>query len=481
MGDARSFETPVSDEQSAKFCVPCVDGRSIAVAAPEHSLLRSREGMFNLCRLCGELISVGAIIWPMPEEGVKRSRKTWVHLACAADKLGEPLVAPRCKHYMRNGFCLFRQTCFFEHPPEIAATDGLQAFSEEESRRQGVERAQLRAADGQAAGARATMGRRRNKVRNQHRAATIRRWLVQTYGLDALAAGSGVLEVAGGKGEISFQLVKVNGVAATNVDPRLGSLAKYRRTWQYGYYTRNRATEAQDARVDAPHALAPDAEPRLIRSFFEMDNLRAPPPKAQRRVHAQETRCDEPPPAASSPRPLFARGDGEWEAQRERAAATRWTKKGLVGAEAEAGTEGKGVEGVASAACGCGCDAGEQGHGGGESDDDEGGCDDHPQLVRSLDEAREILGGVSLVVSMHGDAAVDHALEFALAQGIPFCLVPCCVYSELSPWRNHVNTYDQLLAHLEERARRAGVNVARTTLNFEGKNQAIFAVPDDGP
>jgi hypothetical protein len=41
-----------------------------------------------------------------------------------------------------------------------------------------------------------------------------------------------------------------------------------------------------------------------------------------------------------------------------------------------------------------------------------------------------------------------------------------------------VNTYDQLLAHLEERARRAGVNVARTTLNFEGKNQAIFAVPD---
>jgi hypothetical protein len=62
--------------------------------------------------------------------------------------------------------------------------------------------------------------------------------------------------------------------------------------------------------------------------------------------------------------------------------------------------------------------------------------------VRSLEEARAILGGASIVVSMHGDAAVDHALEFALARGIPFALVPCCVYGELSPWRHNVSTYD---------------------------------------
>lgn len=52
------------------------------------------------------------------------------------------------------------------------------------------------------------------------------RFLLDTFGRERLASGSGVLDVAGGKGHIAFELVNLNGIPATVVEPRPISLAK---------------------------------------------------------------------------------------------------------------------------------------------------------------------------------------------------------------------------------------------------------------
>jgi ubiquinone/menaquinone biosynthesis C-methylase UbiE len=48
----------------------------------------------------------------------------------------------------------------------------------------------------------------------------MRRWLINTFGEEYLASGSGVLEVAGGKGELAFEFMNLSGINTTVFDPR---------------------------------------------------------------------------------------------------------------------------------------------------------------------------------------------------------------------------------------------------------------------
>ncbi len=52
------------------------------------------------------------------------------------------------------------------------------------------------------------------------------RFLIDTFGREILARGSGVLDIGGGRGDLSFELVNLNNIRATIVDPRPGSLSK---------------------------------------------------------------------------------------------------------------------------------------------------------------------------------------------------------------------------------------------------------------
>lgn len=50
--------------------------------------------------------------------------------------------------------------------------------------------------------------------------------MLDTFGRERLASGSGVLDIAGGKGELAFELLNLNGIPATVVEPRALKLAK---------------------------------------------------------------------------------------------------------------------------------------------------------------------------------------------------------------------------------------------------------------
>ncbi len=54
-----------------------------------------------------------------------------------------------------------------------------------------------------------------------------RRWLVRTFGLDLLCSGSGVLDVAGGRGQLSFELVNLHACPSTVFDPRSAASINY--------------------------------------------------------------------------------------------------------------------------------------------------------------------------------------------------------------------------------------------------------------
>ena len=65
------------------------------------------------------------------------------------------------------------------------------------------------------------------------RAEVFAKWLVDTYGLERLQSGGGVLDVAGGKGDLASELHARHGVRCTVVDPApwAAAPAAAPRTW----------------------------------------------------------------------------------------------------------------------------------------------------------------------------------------------------------------------------------------------------------
>ncbi|DBB09818.1 TPA: hypothetical protein ACH3X3_001437 [Trebouxia sp. C0006] len=56
-------------------------------------------------------------------------------------------------------------------------------------------------------------------------------WLIATFGSEVLSQGSGVLDIAGGRGDVSFELQTVRGIRCTLIDPRPQKLSKSQRKW----------------------------------------------------------------------------------------------------------------------------------------------------------------------------------------------------------------------------------------------------------
>ncbi|KAJ1478640.1 hypothetical protein T484DRAFT_1904169 [Baffinella frigidus] len=197
---------------------------------------------------------------------------------------------------------------------------------------------------------------KRRRVQNEFRCSVFRRWLEETFGLEMLRSGEGVLDVAGGKGELAFELVNLSKVPATVVDPRPLRLGKYVERHRLGLYQPRRSWHAWEAALrrgegaplsaaahahqhgDAPRAAgdAPASKsgggggeggggdgdeeeevqaPRNIRVFFETWGAAHYP--------------DPPSPAGASSWPTALVSEANFEVALDRARALSWDDKGL--------------------------------------------------------------------------------------------------------------------------------------------------------
>jgi hypothetical protein len=121
--------------------------------------------------------------------------------------------APRgelCKFWVNTGRCPLR-SCALKHVDgeerRAARQSFIQARAEQRLRAMAVQSAAV-------GDATAPQGKQKKK----HRARIFAQWLVDTFGAEALARGAGVLDIAGGKGEVTQHLAAL-GVPSTVPPP----------------------------------------------------------------------------------------------------------------------------------------------------------------------------------------------------------------------------------------------------------------------
>ena len=382
-----------------------------------------------------------------------------------------PATPALCRHWARRGRCDYGDGCRFRH--ERVPGDDADADDPRVS-----------AMDGRREGA-ARFGRRHH-ARNRNKAGDFRRWLVATFGFETLASGAGVLDVAGGKGELAFELRNLSGIPVTVVDPRPMRLERYVRRFRSGMYHRNQSPAATKLRRPLDSTLA---APDHLRMFLHRGVFDPARSDGERRLAAIES-C-------------------------ELAHATRWSRRGLVDGESAPG------DGVRD-----GANLDEAYRIPGEpvrhatmfseiprrrdpdADDVEADVDvdveadveadvDDPDAVAmtpvamdasaTADACERVFRDCSVVVGLHPDQATDAAVDLALAFGKPFAVVPCCTYSRDFPHRRlppgpgrprgggAVTTHAHLVEYLLAKAP-PGMTIERDELPFEGKNVVVYSL-----
>ena len=379
----------------------------------EEGVLRDAAGVVarfdgRSCALCESAVLAGDVLLPYSEAEAE-GKKLWGHRACvlgAAD--GGSVVRPPCKHWRQRGECAYGARCCFAHPPALRGAEPL------------PERTRGTTAAGR---------KKRPLVRNSARVGVFRRFLIDAFGLDGMKQG-GVLDVAGGKGELAWQLRNLNGVErAVVVDPRPLDVRCFEKRLAYGYYHHN-AAFADAKYVDGTASRDAPRRPKHIRALFHADLM-----------------CD------------LARGAEGAESRLADALDVGrklcWGDKGLVRNEEDEELGGDGPEQ-------------ERGCGEPVVEEDERGITDAEDVGAALRDA-------AVVAGMHPDQAAEPLVDYALRMGKAFALTPCCVYSASFTKRKlrdgtPVRTYEQLCEFLLQKH----PDVRQTKLAFEGKNVCLW-------
>lgn len=339
---------------------------------------------------------------------------------------GEITLAPddeiECKHWRRTlGHCMFGSQCKFKHnsfevirpivPPVPRNSKGKRV---------------------------------RKHPRNRGRAGEFRRWLIEEFGLDYLKSGSGLLDVAGGRGAISFELTNLNGCPSTIVDPRqFIDYSAFQQKLLKGYYHRNELFLVSEK---VPQTLEDIQTPRHLKLFWRpslweslalgLDELGIP--RCSVNDYDREYKTYR----ASFQVPTREQSREELSKQFQVARDFVWSFQGLHKDAEEASP----VE---------------------------------AEQEWSLEEVVELLSNCSCIVGMHPDQATEGIVDFALHLRKPFAVVPCCVYSKTYPWKKTpdqrlVSNHADLVSHLS--SKHPGIRAHN--LPFEGQNTVLYWNPE---
>eukprot|EP01088_Endostelium_zonatum_P013261 TRINITY_DN2770_c0_g1_i1.p1 TRINITY_DN2770_c0_g1~~TRINITY_DN2770_c0_g1_i1.p1 ORF type:complete len:421 (-),score=126.31 TRINITY_DN2770_c0_g1_i1:133-1263(-) len=357
-----------------------------------------------------------------------------------------------CRHWKRLGTCVYGSECKFGHTSDpLIATN-----SQPESN---LEKLELRrmafntiVPDNQKQNR--GVGKR-NRIRNDSKAGCFRRWLLDKIGAEYLNSNGGILDVAGGKGELSFELVNLNNITCTVIDPREMILEKLKKKAVRGFYHKNKVYLDWVHNKSPPTSESQLQHPNHLRVFFRPslwsnDLSSLPNPFAEARLIIwtnkglttleQET-SDETSPknleeniTPSFPKILEEKNDENLEEKIEEILVENFDKK----------------------------------------DEEE------------MEKLKEVLKTCSVIVGLHPDQAAEAIVDYGLEKKKPFAVIPCCTYSKEFPGRRLkgeekgkkgriVKTYDDLVQYLMEKDER----IRMEKVDFEGRNKVLFMLPED--
>uniref|UniRef100_A0A6U3T390 C3H1-type domain-containing protein n=1 Tax=Ditylum brightwellii TaxID=49249 RepID=A0A6U3T390_9STRA len=423
-------------------------------------------------------------------KGKKKTGLVWAHNSCGEffGKDGIPNPPP-CRHWTRLGRCPVGEAgmCAFSHNEADKRMD-LSLLEDASKINPSLDNTHRKK----------KWGGRRAVVRNDHKNAVFRAFLMQTYGLDFLRFGrccsggggkttdlspSVILDVAGGKGELSWEIINLMGVESVVVDPR-GPLVlrSMNRKWKRGMYEPKRTGPVFrkwcPAVEEGSSVNRDPQQPLLIRCFFDADafvKLAGINEDLSRNPHCAEE--DEKDTGCLGTNSGVFDAEDWLQKEQSRAKAIKWTTKGLTHESEDEEEDFDHVE-----------------------ENNPNFTDDNitsqnnnvqrdystisplgkviPGETINAKVTRDILRRCSLVVGLHPDQAVGDIVAFANRLGLPWCVVPCCVYSKLFTKRrikdgSIVRTHEQLVQWLCE----TNPNARVATLGFEGKNKVIYTLP----
>lgn len=330
----------------------------------------------------------------------------------------QPKLPPICKHWARSGSCLYHSKgrCKFRHPEEC------------------VPKVQPRERHRSKGG--------RLQTRNDCRVIRFRAFIASHFGPDNPLTAQRVLDVAGGKGELGFQMAQLCHVESVHVvDPRSLKLGHYQMRWRRGFYHTS-AKVLYDEIVDPkPTEDTPPEEKDVghLRCLFSSELW----------VTKQEGENGD-----GASKKSKRSTEEQFQQNCYRAQAWTWPPKGN---DNEHCAEYSAPE---------------------EKDDEEDKDGSEKNFVLpTFDHASDIVRKATLIVGMHPDQAVDAIVDAALALNVSFFVVPCCTYSHEFPHRRttegkQVTKYDELLDYLQAKS----PDIQRTVLPFEGKNICLYRV-----
>lgn len=341
------------------------------------------------CAICSSKIIPGDRIFPFvppsedngktPANGFANKPKqslAWGHEPCYHPSLPAP---PNCRHWVRLGRC-------------PALNLGMCAFLHDENQKGGnvdtTKNNDSNVNDGSSL-AKRRWGGKRNWVRNQHKNSVFRIFLMQTYGIDYLTEeNSTLIDVAGGKGELSWELTNLTGVKdCVVVDPRPLNLGLCETKWKKGMFEPRRTGPVFSKWYPACKdgcKLQKSKWPRHIRCFFDcLEFLKF----------------------------MEAGKDGkevanEWyNSELKKAKSISWTTKGLSqheDGESHNGSDEPNMNHVDAYAT--------------SSNKNERGKSE----IDNPDVARNALARCNLIIGFHPDQAAGEIADFAMARNIPW-------------------------------------------------------------
>ena len=235
-GDTAASSSPSSSSSSPRLARPASRTRRLS---PPHRRTRSSSATSCASPARGSSPPTASAPWSVAPFAPSRwaDAHPGVHFTRPADV--EPSARARapdhdakpapCKFWLNQGTCHKGDACRYAHDPDRAGH--LDWIAERKRQRR-----LLSLAEGDPHGVEGVASK-------AHRAAKFAEWLVATFGEETLRRGSGVLDVAGGRGDVSFELHTARGVPCTLVEPRPRKLNRLQHKWLKKRRQRERKAE----------------------------------------------------------------------------------------------------------------------------------------------------------------------------------------------------------------------------------------------